>query len=1091
MAASLTIRQTQTHPHNHPLREHLAPPHDIFIYNETTGNNRLTSPSATGDVPSSHGRRVSAKLASEHLIALPPLSSSDSASQSHRRSLSPNRHEKDLFGPTRVTEDDRQAYRSWREGKAVYGGRVMGEENSDGEIEKRIEATLPRNEPIINPRSRKASQLMRIFDHDTDPRAASLMYSKDSLHAPDRGSRHGVYTCFGHRQKDFKVLTINIVKDNSARPAHASERTPSDKRILEKNTESSSSPEEIGKTADEWPQVEPLIEKDPVCAPRSPRRGSAETLGIDKGRVISSAVYYPHRSLERQHTRPNDRNTSQVGSKDRSAVPKVEQAASNATRKDAQLEKDIEFAIQSEDENQYLHGTLPPRKRSSQVDTARRPTFSESETEPSETEDELGDPTTPRARPADTADIDQIQAITLEPYSHQVGGHTSIYRFNRKAICKELNNKENRFYETIELYHPELLQFMPKYIGVLNATFEDKGKRASKTRTADNFGQPSTEEPTLQRKEDQPRIFSRKQRMDVPSPEIYLNMNRHIFPSDFYDARSSSQIIASHLPSSSSGDDRSQKPKDSWGATIINADLQREVFRDAFRPPRILRSKKRGGKYDGGRLAFSGRRKQSISDLPSTQSLQTVSKKKKPDDLKAQLMQDSPCHLTPKSKTTVDGPGLASLSRSVSAIQRLATKDTLASPSEDAASDIETMSRRPTMKSVRRRHSGSGLHRKPDDPETGRMGDLEFYEDRAPNQDDETSFTLDKQSRASESPNSANSPEHDPESSRTAASSSSVDVSPSSSPKIAQQFQSLNTLPLEDPNDTALSDTSRIPLNPKEARVSGDRSITEFILIEDLLIGLERPCSLDLKMGTRQFGIEADTKKRKSQRKKCERTTSRDLGTRVCGMQTWDVNTGQKSFVDKYAGRDLKPGRDFQGALKTFFFNGSDYAAARRHIPVILEKLDTIAKIVRNLPGYRFYGSSLYIIYDAAPRKHRRMSSNRSDRSVQGQELDSSDDDDMRVRIIDFANCVTAETTDLSKASAPPAHPDGIDRGYLLGIRTLKRYFRQIYHDLESPHEWEERGEVLGKGIVEDKLRIAGADGSLVEDETTDGDIST
>jgi inositol-hexakisphosphate kinase len=55
-----------------------------------------------------------------------------------------------------------------------------------------------------------------------------------------------------------------------------------------------------------------------------------------------------------------------------------------------------------------------------------------------------------------------MDAVELKPFSHQVGGHTTMYRFSRRAVCKQLNSKENMFYETIEKCHPELLGFMPR-----------------------------------------------------------------------------------------------------------------------------------------------------------------------------------------------------------------------------------------------------------------------------------------------------------------------------------------------------------------------------------------------------------------------------------------------------------------------------------------------------------------------------------------------------------------------------------------------------------------------------------------------------
>lgn len=57
-----------------------------------------------------------------------------------------------------------------------------------------------------------------------------------------------------------------------------------------------------------------------------------------------------------------------------------------------------------------------------------------------------------------------LDAIELIPYRHQVGGHTTLWRFSKRAVCKQLNNRENEFYEKIERYHRDLLPFLPRYV---------------------------------------------------------------------------------------------------------------------------------------------------------------------------------------------------------------------------------------------------------------------------------------------------------------------------------------------------------------------------------------------------------------------------------------------------------------------------------------------------------------------------------------------------------------------------------------------------------------------------------------------------
>lgn len=367
-------------------------------------------------------------------------------------------------------------------------------------------------------------------------------------------------------------------------------------------------------------------------------------------------------------------------------------------------------------------------------------------------------------------------------------------------------------------------------------------------------------------------------------------------------------------------------------------------------------------------------------------------------------------------------------------------------------------------KRIRRRHSGSGLRRRQCNVDSNRRSDLEYFEDEGYGGDGEDElFPMDLEEQ---------SPALKPASVegivRSVAARHTVDTRSN-----GHGNQQLDKIPVPDTKrkiDMPTHTTDK-PANPLQAQLHPDERVRQFLLLEDLTSGMLRPCVLDLKMGTRQYGIEANEKKRKSQRQKCKVTTSRELGVRLCGMQVWNAKKEEYIFEDKYAGRDLKAGREFQDALKRFLYDGVTYASILRHIPVVLGKIDKLEKMIRNLPGYRFYASSLLFLYDSGidterqePHVESKGPADPRDEGPKHQKLPRSNID---IKLVDFANCVTGEDELPDHVQCPPKDPNGVDRGYLRGLRSLKMYLLRIWKEINNEDYYVERGEGEGMGLTQ------------------------
>lgn len=92
---------------------------------------------------------------------------------------------------------------------------------------------------------------------------------------------------------------------------------------------------------------------------------------------------------------------------------------------------------------------------------------------------------------------------------------------------------------------------------------------------------------------------------------------------------------------------------------------------------------------------------------------------------------------------------------------------------------------------------------------------------------------------------------------------------------------------------------------------------------------------------------------------------------------------------NKYTGREIRT-EDFQSVFASFFHDGERLLIP--HIPVLLQKLYALARIINRLKGYRFYGCSLLFIYDGdhdvQESYSRCVSDSPSSRTKRGESLD-------------------------------------------------------------------------------------------------------
>lgn len=180
----------------------------------------------------------------------------------------------------------------------------------------------------------------------------------------------------------------------------------------------------------------------------------------------------------------------------------------------------------------------------------------------------------------------------------------------------------------------------------------------------------------------------------------------------------------------------------------------------------------------------------------------------------------------------------------------------------------------------------------------------------------------------------------------------------------------------------------------------------DFVIMEDLCRGYDKPCILDLKMGTTSAGEDAVGAKLEAMRAKDNQSTTVTLGMRFTGMRVWQQPTDTFERFNKSWGRKITEDT-FDNGLKIFLNTGNK--VHYELIPRFLVELAKLDKYMSAQHDLRFYSSSILFIYDGA-----------------------NPDRPIRMKMIDFAHVF------------PIREEGGLDDGYLKGLKDLIVRFKRL-----------------------------------------------
>ena len=661
-------------------------------------------------------------------------------------------------------------------------------------------------------------------------------------------------------------------------------------------------------------------------------------------------------------------------------------------------------------------------------------------------------------------------AVELKPFKNKVGGHTEIFKFSKRAVCKTLVNNENVWYENLEhLYATKeanekhassgenekeshnILHYMPKYIGVLNVRqhfntlneyMEAVGELNHKnpqskegkgdTKRVTNEKQQQQQQQQLQCEKDSHRYMKKKPRCNSDTiNEVVLDDNIHLFPSSFLNkinhVFSSSENQSTPTTSPVYGTSRSLMERRMSNQDISTSPWNKQIRRNSSsNNTNTLLSTSPSSTHSLNLTASNTEqiempklqhsRSQSIIDdhFINTTMINTKLQEQVINEVFAPYKCTNLSHHNNNNNNNNNNDNINNINN---ALLSAHPHDSPRSNSRSNSNTIGSMrnSSSPSLSARRRRKS------------------------------DSTSFSSKKYAQTHNLKQTITPPlkskQSDCDNEEAALMSDELTLLPE--PSLTKQYSNenhnskieyqnnnepLDVFETEESKTTALQNEQSLHSPQNDYTV-----VSQFILLEDLTRNLENPCVLDLKMGTRQYGVMANVRKQKSQSLKCLKTTSKKLGCRVCGLKIWDPKSKTYLKKDKYFGRRIRIGWQFSRILARFLYNKQTITSILVKIPKLVKNLDNLNETIKFLKGYRLYGASLLFMYDGS------------------KELSHC-----KIYLIDFAQCLTKQdfVSKMDSMECPPKTSiQWEDKGFCKGLKSLKFYLKAIWNHLTNNHE--------------------------------------